>query len=80
MNTRTGIDVLKEDKFSILKGYRAGLLINPASVDRELNHIIDLIFEEKDTTISALFGPQHGLYGNTQDNMIEWEGFIHPYY
>ncbi len=80
MNTRTGIDVLKESNFSRLKGYRVGLLINPASVDIELNHIIDLIFEEKDITISALFGPQHGLYGNTQDNMIEWEGFIHSYY
>jgi len=80
MNTKTGLDVLKESNFSRLKGYRVGLLINPASVDRSLNHIIDLIFEEKDITISALFGPQHGLYGNTQDNMIEWEGFIHPYY
>ena len=80
MNTKTGLDVLKENNFSQLKGYRVGFLINPASVDRSLNHIIDLIYEEKDITMSAIFGPQHGLYGNTQDNMIEWEGFIHPYY
>jgi uncharacterized protein YbbC (DUF1343 family) len=80
MNTKTGLDVLKENNFSQLKGYRAGLLINPASVDRNFKHIADLIYEEKDITMSAIFGPQHGLYGNTQDNMIEWEGFIHPYY
>lgn len=80
MNTKTGLDVLKENNFSQLKGYRVGLLINPASVDRNFKHIADLIYEEKDITMNAIFGPQHGLYGNTQDNMIEWEGFIHPYY
>ncbi|MEQ8224501.1 MAG: exo-beta-N-acetylmuramidase NamZ domain-containing protein, partial [Candidatus Eremiobacterota bacterium] len=74
MHTKTGLDVLKETNFSILKGCRVGLLINPASVDREFNHLIDLIYKEKDITISALFGPQHGLYGNTQDNMIDWDG------
>ncbi len=55
---------------------RAGLLIHPASVNRKLTHTKDILLESKKIRISALFGPQHGIFGNTQDNMIEWEGFI----
>jgi len=76
--TLTGLDCLVKKEFSVLKGYRVALLANPASVDRKLNHITDLIYEH--IQISAIFGPQHGLYGHTQDNMIEWEDFIHPHF
>ncbi len=57
-------------------GLKAGLLIHPASVSRKLIHAKELLLRSKKITVSAFFGPQHGIFGNTQDNMIEWEGFI----
>lgn len=57
------------------------MLCNQASVDRELRHIIDLMLPEHQDgrlKIGAVFGPQHGLFGHTQDNMIEWEGAVDP--
>ncbi len=76
--TRTGLDVLEKKNFSPLKGQKVGLLVNPASVNRKLEHLTDLLFRRRDIRITAIFGPQHGLHGHTQDNMIEWEGFQHP--
>jgi len=78
--TRTGLDILEERKFSNLKNCKVGLLVNPASVNRQLEHITTLIHSNKKTHLAAIFGPQHGFYGNTQDNMIEWEGFTHSYF
>ena len=71
---------MAENNFSGLEGKNIALLVNPASVDKELKHLVDLIAESKEVHIKAIFGPQHGLYGQTQDNMIEWEGFSHPYF
>ena len=48
------------------------ILCHAASVDEELNHIIEIL-QKKGAKIKAVFGPQHGLFGQTQDNMIEWE-------
>ncbi|MCG2722765.1 MAG: DUF1343 domain-containing protein [Thermodesulfovibrionales bacterium] len=58
-----------------LKGARVGLLMHPASVNRKTAHAVDLFNKTKKFTLKALFGPQHGIRGETQDNMIEWEGF-----
>jgi len=58
-----------------LKGARVGLLVHPASVNRKTMHAVDLFNKTKKFTLKALFGPQHGIRGETQDNMIEWEGF-----
>ncbi|MEW6419123.1 MAG: DUF1343 domain-containing protein [Nitrospirota bacterium] len=58
-----------------LKGSRVGLLIHPASVNKRLNHATDLFIKSKKNKLKALFGPQHGIRGETQDNMVEWEGF-----
>ena len=38
----------------------------------------EVFFNRKDCNLVALFGPQHGLHGQTQDNMIEWQTQIHP--
>ncbi len=59
---------------------KVGLLLHPASVSSNLEHSLAR-FREHDSqlyTIQALFGPQHGFLGHTQDNMIEWEGYQHP--
>ncbi|MCS7203516.1 MAG: DUF1343 domain-containing protein [Thermodesulfovibrio sp.] len=55
---------------------KTGLLIHPASVNKKLTHTKDILLKSKKIKVTALFGPQHGIFGDTQDNMIEWEGFI----
>src|SRR5213593_1188965 len=53
-----------------LAGRRVGVVCNPASVDRQLQHIVDRV-AASDTTLAAIFGPQHGFRSDVQDNMIE---------
>jgi uncharacterized protein YbbC (DUF1343 family) len=54
-----------------LSGQRIGLVANPSSVDRHLEHAAGLLAARSDMTLAALFGPQHGFHANLQDNMIE---------
>ena len=75
---RTGLDVLQSERFARLAGQRLGLLVHPASVDARLEHAANVFAEAPETDLRALFGPQHGFRGETQDNMIEWEGFEDP--
>jgi uncharacterized protein YbbC (DUF1343 family) len=73
----TGCDIILRESCRILAGKRAGLLVNPASVSRSLRSTIDALLS-CGVRPAAIFGPQHGLRGDTQANMIEWKGFIHP--
>ena len=61
-----------------LVGKRVALLAHPASVTRDLTHSLDALAALGDITLSAAFGPQHGLRGDKQDNMIETEDYIDP--
>ena len=54
-----------------LVGRRVGLVANPASVDRNLQHTADRLINAPGVTLAALFGPQHGFQASAQDNMIE---------
>src|SRR6187399_450336 len=54
-----------------LVGRRVALLAHPASVTRDLAHSLDALAALPDIRIAAAFGPQHGLRGDKQDNMIE---------
>ncbi len=72
---KTGLEELLNNQIKKIKGYRIGLVVNPSSVDSKLNHAINLFLDNKDVRLTTLFGPQHGIRGETQDNMIEWEGF-----
>jgi uncharacterized protein YbbC (DUF1343 family) len=74
----TGLDIVREDGFTIFQGQRIGLLVHGASVASDLVHATDLFHSVPTHRLTALFGPQHGLWGETQDNMVEWEGFHHP--
>jgi uncharacterized protein YbbC (DUF1343 family) len=79
--TRTGLDVLASVHFGALKGKSIALLCNQASVSRELIHAVDLLLREQESSgfqLRAVLGPQHGLHGHTQDNMVEWEGSYDP--
>src|SRR5215475_14268543 len=71
-----GLEILLAEKLSLISGLRVGLICNPASVDHDFRHAADLLHRHPDVNLTALFGPQHGIRGETQDNMIEWEGFL----
>jgi uncharacterized protein YbbC (DUF1343 family) len=80
MNTKFGIDRLLAEATlrKPLKGRRVALLANPASVTRELAHSLDALAANSDLRIAAAFGPQHGLRGDKQDNMIESPDYRDP--
>jgi uncharacterized protein YbbC (DUF1343 family) len=61
-----------------LRGKRVALLGHPASVTRDLTHALDALAALPDIELTAAFGPQHGLRGDKQDNMVESPDFIDP--
>lgn len=77
---KLGIEVLLENKKLVqsLKKKRVALVCHPASVDHQLRHSFDLLHNR--IGLSAAFGPQHGVKGEKQDNMIESDDFLHPQY
>jgi uncharacterized protein YbbC (DUF1343 family) len=61
-----------------LAGRAVALLAHPASVTRDLRHSLDALAALDDLRLVAAFGPQHGLRGDKQDNMIESPDFADP--
>ena len=80
MVIKMGLEVLLETPKFVkeLKKKRVSLVCHPASVNTKLEHSFDLLHKKID--LSSAFGPQHGVKGEKQDNMIESEDFIHPEY
>ncbi|HOU02161.1 MAG TPA: DUF1343 domain-containing protein [Bacteroidales bacterium] len=74
----TGLEILTRDFPDKLKGRRIGVLCHAPSITRHFLHITDILYRTAKIRFSAVFGPQHGIFGQTQDNMIEWEGSMHP--
>jgi uncharacterized protein YbbC (DUF1343 family) len=74
-----GLDRLLQDKnlLARLKGKRVALLAHPASVTNELTHSLDALIAGQ-VKIVAAFGPQHGMRGEKQDNMIESAEYLDP--
>ncbi len=64
---QTGLDRLIHDDFRQLRGLRLGVICNPTSVDRHLEHLADLLAARKDVQLVRLFGPEHGIRGAAQD-------------
>ncbi len=77
---KSGLEMILEKFPADLKGKRIGILCHAASVTRNFSHITDIFFKKDECKLTAIFGPQHGLFGQTQDNMIEWSGETHPVY
>lgn len=77
---KLGIDRLlaEPDLRRELRGKRVALLAHPASVTADLTHTLDALGKLGDLTLSAAFGPQHGLRGDKQDNMVESPTFNDP--
>jgi len=61
-----------------LAGRRVALLAHPASVTASLAHSLDALASCSDLQLTAAFGPQHGLRGDKQDNMVETPDFNDP--
>ena len=59
-----------------LAGKRLALLAHPASVTADLTHALDALAGQTDLRLTAAFGPQHGLRGDKQDNMVESPDFV----
>ena len=68
---KLGIERLLTEEVDLLSGARIGLLCNQASVNHSFSHAADLLFEHAAVNLTTLFGPQHGIRGDVQDNMIE---------
>jgi len=68
---RLGIERLCKERSGLIKGGRIGLVCNQASVDHELNHSADILRRLDGVNLTTLFGPQHGVRGDVQDNMVE---------
>ncbi len=60
----TGIEVLRNRGFDILKGKNVGLITNPTGVDSKLKTTIDILSEAPGVKLKALFGPEHGVRGD----------------
>lgn len=63
-----GIDVLQENGFRQVAGKRIGLLTHPAGVNRHGQSTIDVLRRANNTRLLALFGPEHGIYGDEKAN------------
>ena len=61
---KTGLEVLKEQDFALLKGKRVGLITNPTGVDNNLVSTIDILYNADGVNLVALYAPEHGVRGN----------------
>ncbi|MBL8543136.1 MAG: DUF1343 domain-containing protein [Hyphomonadaceae bacterium] len=75
-----GIERLLEDASlrAPLTGKRVALVAHPASVTRDLTHSLDALMACGDVRVTAAFGPQHGMRGEKQDNMVESADYTDP--
>ena len=75
-----GLDRLLEDAAlrRPLAGQRVALLAHPASLTRDLTHSLDALAALPEIRLTAAFGPQHGLRGDKQDNMVESADYVDP--
>ncbi len=80
MAVRCGIDNLLDDSAALgeLRGRRLALLGHPASLTRDGTHSLDALAAADGLKLSAAFGPQHGMRGDKQDNMIESPDYVDP--
>lgn len=66
-----GLESLCKSRSALIKGSRVGLVCNQASVNHALDHAADVLRATEGVNLTALFGPQHGIRGDLQDNMVE---------
>lgn len=75
----TGLEVFLKKDFKRFQKARLGVVCNQASVTRDLRHISEHLLDKKyKLNVTAFFGPQHGIRGEKQDNMVESADFKDP--
>jgi uncharacterized protein YbbC (DUF1343 family) len=79
---KLGIDnFLENQEFqALLEGHRVALLGHSASLTSECRHSLDALMKCPKISVVSAFGPQHGMRGDKQDNMIETEDYTDPEY
>lgn len=70
---KLGLEKVLENPEKYFGNQRIGLICNQATVNHQFQHAADLFFEHPEINLTTLFGPQHGIRGDVQDNMIETE-------
>lgn len=78
MKVLSGLDVVSLRMPSQLRGKSIGLLCHSSSITSDFRFITEIFGVDSGCRLTALFGPQHGISGQTQDNMIEWESTTDP--
>jgi uncharacterized protein YbbC (DUF1343 family) len=76
---KLGLEKILDEQLNLLENLRVGLICNQASVNHQFQHAADLFFEHPKINLTTLFGPQHGIRGDVQDNMIETTHLIDKY-
>ena len=61
---KTGLEVLTEGQFHVLKGKKVGLITNPTGINRNLVSTVDILFNAPEVDLVALYGPEHGVRGD----------------
>ncbi len=70
-SVKIGLEKVLDSQESTLTNQKIGLICNPASVNHQFRHAADLLYENQKINLTALFGPQHGIRGDVQYNMVE---------
>ncbi len=78
MKVLSGLDVVSRRMPSGLRDRRIGILCHSSSITSDFRFITEVFHRDSGSHLAALFGPQHGISGQTQDNMIEWESTTDP--
>ena len=75
----TGIDVLRDDDFALLRGLRVGLVTNQTGIARDGTSTIDILYRAQNCKLVALFGPEHGVawHGHGGRNSEKWTRCAH---
>lgn len=71
---RPGLSILRDQGFAALRGTRFGLVTHAAAVDENLVHAVEVLRDVPEASLAALFGPEHGLLGTTQDLISVGDG------
>jgi uncharacterized protein YbbC (DUF1343 family) len=77
MTVKTGLEIFKNKNLH-LKNKKAGLLANPASIDKNFIHAKKIVSDIFGADLKALFSPQHGFFAEKQDNMKLSDNFFDP--
>ncbi len=64
---RTGVEILYSDRRDLIAGRKVGLVVNPTSVNKDLESTVDVWAADPGIELTRLFGPEHGVRGDAQD-------------